>query len=109
MLNWTYTMFNHFHSRYMYIIYTDYLATVKTQMKCWIILHFIRVCTVYLQVNEKNLQGQKYIILISYKYKMAKCTLIRSTCLGRSIRMKRVYKAFMTETIFNLISVQYAD
>ena len=75
------------------LLHADYLATVKTQMKCWIILHFIRVCTVYLQVNEKNLLGQKYIILISCKYKMAKCTLIQSTCLGRSIRMKRVYKA----------------
>ena len=36
---------------------------VKSQMKCSIMLHYIRVCTVSLDLN--NLQGQKYIIIQS--------------------------------------------
>ena len=68
--------------------------TVKTQMKCRIRRHFIRVFTVCKDIN--NLQGQKFIhhyLEISncdpLKYKMGKSICFLSTCMGKSIRMKR--------------------
>ena len=59
--------------------------TVKTQMKCSITLHFIRVCTV--RLDENIVQGLKYVIIKKFLPVTSKST---QHFLNKYVRIQKV-------------------